>query len=109
MAPRRPLQGVVDFTGHFDRLPGWAIVATWLLASAVVGLAWESVGLGLAYGLFALADGVTLALLPRLGRSFGPPQLPLLALTALRLALALPFWTLPLVGLLQSSVLLASL
>ncbi len=109
MAPRRPLQGIVDFTGHFDRLPGWAIFAVWLLASAVVALAWENIGLGLAYGLFALADGVTLALLPRLERSFGPPQLPLLALTALRLALALPLWTLPLAGLFQFGVSLASL
>jgi predicted MPP superfamily phosphohydrolase len=109
MAPRRPLQGVVDFTGHFDRLPGWAIVLAWLLASALVALAWESVVLGLVFGLFALADGATLVLLPRLGRSFGPPQLPLLSLTALRLALALPVWPLPIAALFQLGVLLASL
>jgi predicted MPP superfamily phosphohydrolase len=102
------LQGAVDFTGHFDRLPGWAIVAAWLLTSAIVALVWENVGLGLAFGLFALADGVTLALLPRLGRSFGPPQLPLLSLAALRLALALPAWTLPVAGLFQFGVSLAA-
>jgi len=109
MAPRRPLKGIVDFTDHFSRLPGWAIVLGWLGAAGAVAWARQSVWAGLVLGLFALGDGVMLAALPRFGRSFGPPQLSLLLLTALRLALALVVWALPVAGMIQLSLSLAAI
>jgi predicted MPP superfamily phosphohydrolase len=101
MASRRPLKGVVDLTAHFGRLPGWVIVAAWLGAAGVVAWAWGNAWVGLVFGLFALGDGVMLTALPRLGRSYGPPQLPALSLTALRLVLALAVRILPIAGLAQ--------
>ena len=107
MSPRRPLQGIVKFTDHFSRLPVLAIVACVLLAAIVVAWSWGSIWVGFGFGLLGLGDGVMLALLPRFKRSYGPPQLPLLSLTVLRLTLALiatlgpRAWALLIVGLVQ--------
>ena len=107
MAPRPPLKGVVDFSDHFSRVPVPVIVACLLTAAGVVAWAWQSVWVGLGFGSLALGDAVMLVALPRLGRSYGAPHLPLLSLTALRLALALvgtvgpSAWSLPLLGLIQ--------
>ncbi|MCS7178341.1 MAG: metallophosphoesterase [Anaerolineae bacterium] len=68
------------------------------IAPALVGMAaigawpWGHPSLqawmGIALGLAILGDGLSLALLPRYGRSFGPVTPPLLALAILRTALA---------------------
>ena len=87
----------------------WKIVPIPLALAAVSGLVWAqtvgeaawgwAVGLGLL--LFAAADWGLLALLPRLGVSFGAAQLPFLALTVLRWVIALlaaalaVWWPLP--------------
>jgi len=83
----------------------WKIAPIPLALAAVSGLVWAwtvgeagwgwAVGLGLL--LFAAADWGLLALLPRLGISFGAAQLPFMALTVLRwviamLAAALAVW-----------------
>lgn len=107
MPHRRPLKGIVDFTDNFRRLPGLVVLGLLFGASALVAWIWHSVWVGAGFGLFALGDGVMLVALPHLGRSYGPPQLPLLALTALRLVLALiaalggGSWALLILGLVQ--------
>jgi predicted MPP superfamily phosphohydrolase len=83
----------------------WKVVPIPLALAAVSGLVWAgtvgeagwgwTVGLGML--LFAAADWGLLALLPRLGVSFGAAQLPFTALTVLRwvvamLAAALAVW-----------------
>jgi CDP-diglyceride synthetase len=44
--------------------------------------------IGVALALFILGDGVSLALLPRRGRSYGPVTPPLLALALMRMTVA---------------------
>ena len=66
-----------------DFTPIWLVLAA--LACGPWGdLGWPSAVMSLA---FTLADGVSLALLPKKGRSFGPVTPPLLALTIVRTAL----------------------
>jgi predicted MPP superfamily phosphohydrolase len=75
----------------------WQVAPVPLALSAVSGLVWAvvtpqagwgwAVGLGLL--LFAAADWILLALLPRLGVSFGAPQLPFLGLNILRSVFAM--------------------
>jgi predicted MPP superfamily phosphohydrolase len=70
----------------------WQVAPLPLAFSAVSGLVWaratDEAGWGWAVGLglllFAATDWGLLALLPRLGVSFGAPQLPFLALNILR-------------------------
>jgi predicted MPP superfamily phosphohydrolase len=114
MSSHRPLQGLVDFTDHFRRLPPLALLGFLFLVSGAVAWAWGSPAVGLGFGLLSLGDWVMLAALPRLGRSFGPPQLAWLSLATLRLALALlaallpRYWALPVAALIQCGVSLAA-
>ncbi len=83
----------------------WQVAVIPLALAAISGLVWGKVLAGAAWGwavglgmlLFAAADLGLLALLPRLGVSFGAVQFPLVALTFLRwivtmLAAALTVW-----------------
>jgi hypothetical protein len=75
----------------------WQVAPIPLALSAVSGLVWAVATAGAGYGwavglgllVFAAADWALLALLPRLGVSFGAPQLPFLALNHLRSILAM--------------------
>ena len=89
MTPRRPLKGIVDFTERFSRWPLCFVLGGLVAMAGLIGWVWGGVWIGLALILFVLGDGVMLAALPRFARSYGPPQLPLLALTLLRLLLAI--------------------
>ncbi|NIV28190.1 MAG: hypothetical protein GWN58_01390, partial [Anaerolineae bacterium] len=67
------------------------LTPAWLALAAIACWPWNTLrppaaALSLA---FTLADGASLALLPRLGRSFGPVTPSLLALTLIRTALTL--------------------
>jgi hypothetical protein len=93
MAIQRPLKGVFEFTDRFRHVPLAVLLGVWLAATALA--AWANAWLSLVFGVLALADGASLAALPRFERSFGPPQLPWLALLTLRLALALGASRLP--------------
>ncbi len=92
MTAQRPLKGLMDLTDRFSHLPLPLLLTAWLLAVALVGhighAAWAVIG----FGSLTLLDGLILAALPRFQRSFGPPQLPWLALLTLRLALAAIPW-----------------
>lgn len=92
MSPRRPLKGLVDFTAHFSRMPLLMILGLALAASGCVAWVWSSIWVGVGFGLFMVGDWVMLSTLPRFGRSYGPPQLPWLSLTILRLVLASVLW-----------------
>jgi predicted MPP superfamily phosphohydrolase len=114
MSSRRPLQGLVDFTDRFRCLPALALVGFLFAVSGAAAGAWGSPTVGVGLGLFALGDWVMLAALPRLGRSYGPPQLAWFSLAVLRLALALfaallpRNWALPVATLIQCGVSLAA-
>ena len=87
----------------------WKVLPVPLLSAAVSGLVWARImgeagwGWAVALGLllFAAADWGLLALLPRLGVSFGAPQLPFMALSVLRWVVAMlaavlaVWWSLP--------------
>ena len=114
MTPNRPLKGLVDFTNRFSRIPTWAIFALVVGAAGLAALLWSSALVGVSLAVCALFDCLMLITLPRFERSFGPFQLPWLALIALRLMLAvgaaqLPRpWALPVAGLLQLAVSLSA-
>jgi predicted MPP superfamily phosphohydrolase len=95
MTPNRPLKGLVDFTQYFSYIPTAAILGLLILVAVLVTLAWSSAWAGLGFAFFALGDWVMLSALPRFARSYGPPQLPWLSLTVLRLVLALIATALP--------------
>ena len=67
----------------------------WLVLAVVAGWAWARVALGPTVAIvslaFILADTVSLMLLPRLGRSYGPPTPPLLGLAIVRTLLTVGF------------------
>ena len=75
----------------------WKVAPIPLALAAVSGLVWARTGGGAAYGwavglgllFLAAADWALLALLPRLGVSFGPYQPPFIALSVLRCAVAI--------------------
>jgi predicted MPP superfamily phosphohydrolase len=114
MSHSRPLRGTVDFSDKFGSLPPAAIVGFWLASASIVGLAWTSAWVGSAFAVLALVDWAMLAALPRSKRSFGPPQLPWMSLTVIRLALALVSatlarpWSLLAAGLVQLGVSLSA-
>lgn len=89
MTPNRPLKGLVDYSDRFRYIPLPLIVCLVSVAAIVTALVWSDAAVGLTIAAFCAADGVMLALLPRLRRSFGPPQLPWFSLIAIRLAVAL--------------------
>jgi predicted MPP superfamily phosphohydrolase len=95
MHSRHPIKGLVDFSDYFSRLPTLAIFTLGIVAAGLAAVAWSNAWVGLIFGLFALADWVMLVNLPRLERSYGPPQLPWLSLAGLRVVLVLVAALLP--------------
>ena len=109
---RNPIPGVATawfhrlllFSGQVGRLPAPVLpvfaVAAALLVAAAWGIRLESATIGLAVGAaflaFAAVDWLALALLPRMGRSFGPVAPPFIALTLVRTALTIVAGLLPL-------------
>lgn len=89
MSQHPPLHRALLFTQRPSRIPLIVIPALLLIPAALVAGAWRSLGLGFGFYLFTLFDLLMLSALPRLGRSYGPPQPPLFGLVGLRLALAL--------------------
>ncbi len=87
----RPLHLALVLTDLLERIPPLMLTPTWLGLAAIACGPWGALCLPIAALslAFTIADGTGLALLPRLGRSFGPVTPPLLALTLGRTALAL--------------------
>jgi predicted MPP superfamily phosphohydrolase len=87
----RPLHIALLLTDQLGRVHPLILTPVWLGLAAVAGLPWIRTGLALAaalvtFGIIA-ADGLSLALLPRMGRSFGPVTPPLLGLVIVRTTL----------------------
>jgi predicted MPP superfamily phosphohydrolase len=108
---RDPLYTVLLLTKKPAEWPGWLVASIPLVLASLGGLLWARVagdpawGWAVALGLLALAllDAVVLALLPRLGISYGPVQPPLLGLVLLRWLLTL-LAALPAAGFPQSAL-----
>jgi predicted MPP superfamily phosphohydrolase len=88
----RPLHIALLLTDRLGHLHPLMLTPVWLGLAAVAAWPWWArTNLAHAAALMALtftaADGLSLALLPRLGRSFGPITPPLLGLTAVRTTL----------------------
>lgn len=94
---RDPLYTVLLLTQKPAAWPAWQVAAIPLFLAAGAGFLWAGAGGGaaggraVAFGLLALAlfDAGYLALLPRLGVSYGPVEPPLLGLVVLRWLVAL--------------------
>ncbi|GAB4465678.1 MAG: hypothetical protein Kow00120_30760 [Anaerolineae bacterium] len=85
-----PMFGPLKWLLHLERLPDWAVLGFLLGLALAVYLAWApavALAAALFQLVFTLSDWLSLALLPRLGRSFGPPKPPLIALAVVRAAL----------------------
>ncbi len=82
----RALHIVLVATELLGRIPTLALTPAWLALTAIAAWPWTSLHISAAIlsALFILLDGLGLALLPHLERSFGPVTPPLLALTLLR-------------------------
>jgi len=85
----RLLHGVLVLSELLGRVSPLMLTPAWLSLAAIACWPWDAlrvpvVALSL---ILTIADGIGLALLPRLGRSFGPATPPLLALTFIRVAL----------------------
>ncbi len=84
-----PMFGPLKWLLHLERLPDWAALGFLLGLALTVYVAWP-VSLAPAAALFqlivTLADWVSLLLLPRMRRSFGPPKPPLISLAVVRAA-----------------------
>lgn len=95
MTPTRPLKGIVDLSDRFRHIPMWLVLIVACVVAVMSARVWSDRGAGLVIGTFCVADGILLGLLPRLGRSFGPPQLPWISLILIRFTLALLFAMIP--------------
>jgi len=86
----RPLHTALVFTDLVGRIHPLMLTPAWLALVAIACWPWGTLRLPIAALslAFTITDWVGLALLPRLGRSFGPVTPPLLALTLVRTALA---------------------
>lgn len=82
----RPLHFALVTTELLGRIPPLMLTPAWLALAAIAGWSWGDllVSAAILSIFFTLLDGVALALLPHLERSFGPVTPPLLALTLLR-------------------------
>ena len=82
----RALHTVLVLSYLLGRVSPLALTPAWLALTAIASWPWGHLRLWAAglSGAIILLDGIGLALLPRLGRSFGPVTPPLLALTVLR-------------------------
>ncbi len=87
----RLLHFVLVFTERLGRIPPLKLVPAWVAMAAIASWPWGDSRIAAAAmsAAFLLVDAVGLALLPRLGRSFGPVTPPLLALTLVRSSLTL--------------------
>jgi hypothetical protein len=85
----RPLHMALVLSELLGRISPLMLAPAWLALAAIAGWPWGELRLpAAALSLaFTLADGASLALLPRLGRSFGPVTPPLLALALTRTGL----------------------
>ncbi len=93
----RPLHLALVFSDLLGRIPPLMLTPAWLALAAVACWPWDALRLPIAALSLAstLVDGVGLALLPRLDRSFGPITPPLLALALGHTATALAVGLLP--------------
>lgn len=82
----RALHTVLVLSYLLGKVSPLALTPAWLALAAIAAWPWGHLRPWAAVlsGAMVLVDGVGLALLPRLGRSFGPITPPLLALTVLR-------------------------
>jgi hypothetical protein len=82
----RALHIVLVATELLGRIPPLALTPAWLALAAIAAWPWNGLRISAAIlsTFFIFLDGLGLALLPRLKRSFGPVTPPLLALTLLR-------------------------
>ena len=80
------LHVVLVATELLGRVPPLGLTPAWVALAAVACWPWDHLRIPVAVLslLFTALDGMGLALLPRLGRSFGPVMPPLLALTLVR-------------------------
>ncbi len=92
---RRPLHIALVLTDVLGRIPPLALIPAWLSLAAISSWPWTGASPTLALTVAAVSlafiagDGAALALLPRLGRSFGPVTPPLLGLALVRTGLTL--------------------
>jgi predicted MPP superfamily phosphohydrolase len=82
-----PMFGPLRWLLHLERLPNWATLGFLLGLTLVVYAAWQAPAAALFQFMVTLGDWLSLWLLPRTGRSFGPPKPPLIALAVVRAAL----------------------
>jgi predicted MPP superfamily phosphohydrolase len=85
----RGLHVVLVLSHLLGRVSPLALTPAWLALAAIACWPWTDLRIpvaGLSIAL-TLVDGIGLALLPRMGRSFGPVTPPLLALTSVRACL----------------------
>jgi hypothetical protein len=87
--PLRPFHVALVFTELLGRIRPSALTPAWLALAAIACWPWSALRLPAAILslAFTLLDWASLALLPRLKRSFGPVTPPLLALAFVRTAL----------------------
>ena len=85
----RLLHLILVFTELLGRVSPLALTPAWLALAAITCWPWGALRIYVAALslIVTLVDGLGLALLPRLGRSFGPVTPPLLALALFRAAL----------------------
>jgi predicted MPP superfamily phosphohydrolase len=92
---RRPLHVALVLTDVLGRIPPLLLAFTWLALAVIASWTWQEARANLAPAAvivsltFTLADWATLALLPRLGRSFGPATPPMLGLALVRTGITL--------------------
>ena len=86
----RPLHFALILTDLLGRIDPLMLTPAWLALAIIACWPWGTLRLpAAAMSLaFTLTDGISLALLPRMGRSFGPVTPPLLALALVRTGLA---------------------
>jgi predicted MPP superfamily phosphohydrolase len=85
-----PLHIFLVLTGLLGHIHPLALAPAWLALAAIACWPWGALRLPVAIlsMIFTLADGVGLALLPRMRRSFGPVTPPLLALALIHTTIA---------------------
>jgi predicted MPP superfamily phosphohydrolase len=97
----RPLHIALLLTELLGQLPSPFLIPVWLGLAALTGWVWQAPEANLAttaavvVAVFVAADNVSLELLPRLRRSFGPISPPLLGLAIVRALLTITiglFW-----------------
>jgi predicted MPP superfamily phosphohydrolase len=106
----RPLHRALVLSDLIARIPPLYLTPAWLALAGLAGWPWGAkAGLALAAASttlsFTIADGISLALLPRMGRSYGSITPPLLGLAVVRTILTA---TAGLLGATQAGLLLVA-